>query len=322
MSRNIRQLTTGTTWKFGDYSNILDEFSNSSFSKTNEKTLLLSFDLFLPAESLSPCLLSPQSHGHSSVISGGGSRRLPGPRFYFQSFPGPRKATVISSGLRSSTSYRFPSGGLFEFTHAPTVYSHERRPRLSLFLQFSSSRECNLWSHVARYSISPRHDGGGGGETKSWHEAAAPPLWNGPSKLLSPSRSWKPGHLRSPSVDRHCVPEISPFDLLPSVAWYRGTRWRYAWRRFRLARASTRGFSVWSSFERSFVWRKIDDWLRTDSFFFLIRAIVCIIIGSWKDGHVIFNVFCMFFLFSRMCFRYPIMVDCYLFSSQQNFYLE
>ena len=139
--RNIHQLTTGTIWKLRWFkytrrSFKLDFLENEA---SNEKTLLLLFDLFLRAESLPVCCTTITLCNFRR-----GSRRLPGSRFYFQSFPGSREATVISSGLRSSTSYRFPGGGLFEFTHAPTVYSHERRPRLSLFLQFSSSREYNL----------------------------------------------------------------------------------------------------------------------------------------------------------------------------------
>lgn len=87
-------------------------------------------------------------------------------------------------------------------------------PAYPYFCSFHLRENIIFRSHVARYSISPRH---GRGETKSRHETAASPLWNGPSKRFSldrPSKSRKSGHLRSPRAERHCVSEISPFDLL------------------------------------------------------------------------------------------------------------
>lgn len=91
-----------------------------------------------------------------------------------------RKTTVISSGSRSSTSYRFLGRGLFEFTHAPTVYSHEWRPLIPISAVFIS-RKCNLRSHVARYSIP-----GAENEVEARREG---PLWSGACRLESAFRT-------------------------------------------------------------------------------------------------------------------------------------
>lgn len=85
-------------------------------------------------------------------------------RLYFQSLPKRRKATVISSALRSSTSYRF-LGEVYLNSRTPRRFIRTSGARLSLFLQFSS-RGNAIFGVTSRVIRSALHRG----KTKSRHE--------------------------------------------------------------------------------------------------------------------------------------------------------
>lgn len=89
---------------------------------------------------------------------------------------------IISSRLRSSESYRFPA--LFEFAHAPKVYSHERPSAYPSLLQFSSrenailgvtSRDCSILFSPGRGEVGART-----------------PLWGEDSGTIIEARNFRP----------------------------------------------------------------------------------------------------------------------------------
>ena len=112
----------------------------------------------LNSASLEPRLLryNPEARLASLAIARG--------RLYFQSLPKRRKATVISSALRSSTSYRF-LGEVYLNSRTPRRFIRTSGARLSLFLQFSS-RGNAIFGVTSRVIRSALHRG----KTKSRHE--------------------------------------------------------------------------------------------------------------------------------------------------------
>ena len=179
----------------------------------------------LNSASLEPRLLryNPEARLASLAIARG--------RLYFQSLPKRRKATVISSALRSSTSYRF-LGEVYLNSRTPRRFIRTSGARLSLFLQFSS-RGNAIFGVTSRVIRSALHRG----KTKSRHEMRrlcgadrVAPVFGSLSLSLSfsillfetirGSKSREPGHLWSlpwiPAI--HCS-EISTY---LAVARHRG----------------------------------------------------------------------------------------------------